>query len=205
MTPDAPSTLATWVALGDSFTAGTGDAPEHGGWVSRAAAALADDGLIDELYNLARPGVRIDAVQYDQVPLLRGEHAIVSAIAGANDVLDLRWNPLAFRLRATDLLGAARLHGRLVLASTCPDFFAHRFGALSKLSRRVEQLNALVASLAEDAGDHVAVLDTHRVMRDPAMWHADGIHPNPEGHRVLSSAAVEILHEGLCQPGLRSA
>jgi lysophospholipase L1-like esterase len=29
-----------WVAVGDSFTAGTGDDPDQGGWIARTAAAL---------------------------------------------------------------------------------------------------------------------------------------------------------------------
>ena len=186
-----------WIALGDSFTAGTGDTPECGGWVARTAVALLGDGLIDRFDNVAVPGARIGSVIADQVPRLQGQPALVSAIAGANDVLAWRWSLSGFSAQVAELLGAARRHGRLVLSSTCPDFFAHRFGPSNHLSRRIEQLNALVMHEVEAAAGQLLVLDVHRIMQDRSVWHADGIHPNPLGHEALAVAAVAMLGEPL--------
>ncbi len=157
----APSGAA-WVALGDSFTTGAGDVRQAGGWVARAAAALASDGLLDEVHNLARPGVRIREILADQAPLLGGRCRIVSAIGGANDVLALRWDASLFRDRLNQLLDVAASHASLVLTSTCPDFFSHRFGPHSTLSRRVGQLNEAVLTRGDGDG-RLVVLDTERV------------------------------------------
>jgi hypothetical protein len=47
---------ARWVAVGDSFTAGTGDDQQHGGWVAQTANTLARAGRVGGFRNLAVPG-----------------------------------------------------------------------------------------------------------------------------------------------------
>jgi lysophospholipase L1-like esterase len=182
-----------WVALGDSFTTGVGDAPEHGGWLARAAAALVRDGVVEGLDNLAVPGVRVESVLADQAPGLSGEHLLVSAIAGANDVLHFGLDIEVLAARTTELVRLARRHGVLVLISTCPDFFAHRFGPGSRLSWRVDRLNEQVREELSTAGGQVVAVDTHAVLRDPSLWDDDGVHPNPAGHEALAEAALAVL------------
>jgi lysophospholipase L1-like esterase len=191
----APS--ARWVALGDSFTTGVGDLPGHGGWVARSADALVDEGTIDGLDNLAVPGVRIESVLADQAPAVTGQHTLVSAIAGANDVLHFGLDIDVLAARTAALVRLARRHGRRVLVSTCPDFFAHRFGPGSKLSWRVDRLNQQVHAEVAAAGGQVVAVDTHAVLRDRALWDDDGVHPNPAGHEALADAALAVLRAAL--------
>jgi hypothetical protein len=131
------------------------------------------------------------------VPQLRGDHLVVSAIAGANDVLAFGLDRAALVAGMSELVAVARRHGRLVLVSTCPDFFAHRFGRGSKLSWRVDDLNAAVWEEAEAAPTQVAVLDTHVVLQDRSLWDDDGVHPGPAGHEALTSAALALLRPRL--------
>lgn len=183
-----------WVALGDSFTTGVGDDPAAGGWVARVAAALAAQGLVGELVNLAEPGVRIAAVAEGQAPALAGEHAVVSMIAGANDTLAFGFDSARLLDRTRELLALARRHGRLAVTATCPDFFAHRYGPSTRLSWRVDEVNTHVR---REAGADVVVLDMHAVMADPALWDPDGVHPNPAGHAALAATALGLVRDRL--------
>jgi lysophospholipase L1-like esterase len=73
--------------VGDSFTVGVGDDPEAGGWIQRTATALTSAGRIHEFRNLAVRSVLLDDVLQQQVPKVGGRPRIISAIAGANDIL----------------------------------------------------------------------------------------------------------------------
>jgi len=189
----AMTTSCSWVALGDSFTSGVGDDPDEGGWVARAARALSAGGRPIELHNHAVRGEVVSAVLEQQVPLLPASATIVSAIAGANDLLEYRYRPAELAAQVRQLVHAAAAAGELVLTSTCPDFFAHRYGPGSKLTRRIDALNAAVADAVRDAVGTVLVLDTHAVLLDASLWDVDGIHPNPTGHQLLADHAVALI------------
>jgi lysophospholipase L1-like esterase len=183
----------SWVALGDSFTSGVGDYPSAGGWVARTARLLAAEGFSIDLDNHAHPGVTVDAVLSDQTPMLPRRATIVSAIAGANDLLRYRYEPSSLAENVEALLDLAKQCGEIVLTSTCPDFFVHRFGPGNRLTRRVEALNATLRKAMAVDSDCMLLLDTHRLLSAERLWHRDGIHPNPVGHRALASEAVDLL------------
>jgi lysophospholipase L1-like esterase len=181
-----------WVAVGDSFSTGIGDYPEAGGWICRTIRRLRADGVQLTLDNHAEPGVPIDAVLAQQVPLLPLRAGVVSAIAGANDLLAYGCDVDELAAHVDAMMAAATACGRLVLTSTCPDFFSHRYGS-SRLTARVTALNDAVLRATRTEPDRTLVLDTHRVLQLDAMWHRDGIHPNPLGHRALAELAAQLL------------
>jgi lysophospholipase L1-like esterase len=192
---------ARWVAVGDSFTAGTGDEPQHGGWVARTATALAQDGRVDSFRNLAKPGVRIDAVLHEQVPRVTDRVEIVSAIAGANDLMARRCD-LQVLLRHVDtLLDWALDHAQLVLTSTCPDFLVSRSAQLPRLAARIEAINKHVERRRLDAPGQLVVVDAHTILTDAALWSPDGIHANPHGHERLATAAIPLLQRASATVG----
>jgi lysophospholipase L1-like esterase len=143
------------------------------------------------------PGAIVGQVLRDQAPLLPPSATVVSAIAGANDLLEYRYRPIELGQQVLRLLELAALSGQVVLTSTCPDFFAHRFGPASKLSRRIEALNDIVRGAIDAASIPLVVLETHTVLQDHELWDDDGIHPNPLGHRLLAERAVELLRPHL--------
>jgi lysophospholipase L1-like esterase len=61
-----------WIAVGDSFTAGTGDEPRHGGWIPRTAAAFTQAGKITGFHNHAQRGVRLGDVLRTRFPASAG-------------------------------------------------------------------------------------------------------------------------------------
>jgi lysophospholipase L1-like esterase len=187
----------TWVAVGDSFTSGVGDYPTANGWVARAARRLRTDGIKLDLVNRAEPGVTVDVVLERQSVLLPAHASIVSAIAGANDLLGYSYKPARLERHLFELLERAAQASTLMLTSTCPDFFAHRYGRASKLTRRVEALNSAVHAFVARDPRRLLLLDTHLLLQDELMWHRDGIHPNPLGHRRLAQVAVDLLRPHL--------
>lgn len=181
-----------WVAVGDSFTAGTGDDPRHGGWIARTAAALTRAGRIAAFHNHAERGVRIQDVLERQVPRIDGRARIISAIAGANDILVRRCSLPAVICRADQMLDWALDTADVVVTSTCPDFFAGRSARLSRLSARVDALNQHVAQRCDDI-PQLIVVDAGKILADPTLWAEDGVHANPRGHQQLAEAATAAL------------
>lgn len=194
-------TTARWIAVGDSFTAGTGDDPEHGGWIARTAAALIDAGRVDELHNLAEPGVHIDAVLHGQLPLLAEQAEVVSAIAGANDLMARRCDMSLVLGQVDQLLDWALGHAAVVLGVTCPDFLVSRSGRLRYLPERIVAINDHVEGRRAEAGDRFVVVDAHAILTDRALWADDGVHANPHGHELLAAAAVPLLEKALTTAG----
>jgi lysophospholipase L1-like esterase len=181
-----------WVAVGDSFTAGTGDDPRHGGWIARTATALIRAGTISAVYNHAERGVQIEDVLERQVPSVDGRARIISAIAGANDILVRRCSLPAVITRGDRLLDWGLATADIVLTSTCPDFFSGRSAQLSRLSARVDTLNQHIARRNHDT-PRLIVIDAYKILADQTLWAPDGIHANPEGHRQLADAAIPAL------------
>jgi lysophospholipase L1-like esterase len=183
--------LRTWIALGDSFTAGTGD--DRGGWITRTHEALAGHGRVDELVLLAEPGVAIGSVLADQAPRLE-PCTIVSVIAGANDILRPHPDLVLLHQQIDQLLDVALMSAEIVLTTTCPDFCLPRAHPSTKLRDRIKSLNEDVAQRA-DADERLVVVDAFGILSERELWSNDRIHPNPLGHAALAEAAQrQVLH-----------
>lgn len=187
----------TWVAIGDSFTAGTGDDRAHGGWVRRTGNELIAAELLDTYECLAHRGDDIATVIKEQLPKLDGSARLVSAIGGANDVLQRRCNLRTLLVQVDLLLDQSTACVPLVLTTTCPDFFAHRGRSSPRLTARVDALNEHVRRREQAAAGRLLVVDAHRILSDPALWAPDAIHPNPDGHRRLAAMATELCLRSL--------
>jgi lysophospholipase L1-like esterase len=175
----------TWIALGDSFTFGTGD--NQGGWIARTHAALARRHEIDELVLFAQPGVDIQSVLTDQAPRLE-PCTIASVIAGANDILRPHPDLDLLDQQIDRLLDLALVHAETVLTTTCPDFCLPRAHPTKRLIDRIRRLNDHVARRA-DGNDRLVVVDAFGILNARALWSHDRIHPNPDGHATLADAA----------------
>jgi lysophospholipase L1-like esterase len=186
-------TSRTWIALGDSFTAGTGD--DRGGWIKRAHAALAGANQLDELVLLAEPGVSIGSVLSEQARRLE-PCRVVSVIAGANDILRPHPDLELLDQQIDELLDLALANAEMVLTTTCPNFCLPRALPSRKLHDRILRLNEHVARRAE-LDDRLVVVDAYVILSERDQWSDDKLHPNPGGHARLADATQRQLSRRL--------
>jgi lysophospholipase L1-like esterase len=184
--------VTTYVAMGDSFTAGL--EPGKPRWPDELADALGPDVRYE---NLAEVGATSEQVEREQLPrAIELEPNLVTLICGANDVLDsTRPDPDEYAVRLSRMF--ARLRRRAphaeILTATYPDL--SRFLDLRPRSRaRVEKgMKLFNAACRAVARRHEIVLlegFDHPAAERRGTFADDGFHPSAEGHR---RAAAEIL------------
>lgn len=188
----------SYVALGDSFTAGNGLAVGSR-WPDLLADELAAGRSDFEYRNLARDGADSRAVLDEIETAIQLQPDLVTLVCGANDVL-LRTRPdvTTFRQRFNRMLDrlTGSIPGVWILVSTYPDGWAlPNLGPRSR--RRVDTgIRAVNRAIIEAALLHgVACLDvtSHPGVREPGNLGEDGLHPSAAGHRRAAheySAAI---------------
>jgi lysophospholipase L1-like esterase len=185
----------TYVALGDSFSAGIG-APGEVPWPDLVGGAM--DTVV---HNLALEGATSDDVVADQLPrALHLRPDIVSVVCGANDVLlSVRPDPDAFA-RTIDRLLTALDGVELVVCATYPEagrFLDLRPRTRRRVSRGLERVNQAVRDAARRHG--AICLEWEGRDREAGRGHyaADGLHPSPLGHRRAADAFTRALEPHL--------
>lgn len=178
-----------WTAIGDSFTHGTGDT--EGGWTHRTYRELQRRRLIDDIDSRSAPGLLIDTVIDKQTDRI-APSVVISAIAGANDIMQPHCDLDALLANVDRLLELAGPHGQLTVTTTCPDFTIPRSTTSQRLRERIVRLNDHVRTIAA-ADPKIVLVDAHTILTDPADWSNDQVHPNPPGHTKLAGAAVEQI------------
>lgn len=179
----------TWLAVGDSFTFGTGD--DSGGWVRRTFERVAGPLSLGTLENRAVEGAVIGEVRTLQTRA-DDRGAIVSAVAGANDIMRPHFDLDVVLGQVDHLLEWGHGAADLFVTTTCPNFEVPRQRTMVRLRRRVDAVNERVRAWAGDRDD-VVVIDAFTLLDSPELWSADLIHPSPAGHRRLADAAVASL------------
>lgn len=188
----------SYVALGDSFTAGNGIG-EGRRWADLLAVELAAGRPDFEYLNLARDGAdsRLVLEEIDAAISLKPD--LVTLVCGANDIL-LRTRPDVDGFRDRFNIMLTRLKGSIrdvsILVSTYPDGWAlPDLGPRSR--RRVDAgIRAVNRAIIEISRSHdVACLDvtSHPGAREPVNLGDDGLHPSVAGHRRAAreySAAI---------------
>ncbi len=190
--------LDRYVALGDSFTAGSACEPGEA-WPELLTEMMRPSHPGIELWNLARHGAT-SAEVVEQLPdALALEPDLVTVVFGANDVLTTTRPDAQAYAERLDLivseLSDADPCTRIVTA-TSPESWEFlglgpRTGA--RVRRGIAALNAVTRAVATAHG--VACLEVvgHPGLSDPENFSEDGLHPSPLGHRHAARAfAVEI-------------
>jgi len=183
----------SYVALGDSFTAGVPGAEQR--WPDELAALLA----VDDYANLGVAGATSAEVA-EQLDLCVARHPdVVTLICGANDVLlSVRPDVAAYAEAFDGML--ARLRGELpsaaVLTATTPD--PSTFMELRPRSRRrvrlgIAELNRATRSVARRHGVPCLEFAEHPGAGDRENFADDGFHPSPEGNRRAALAFALAL------------
>jgi lysophospholipase L1-like esterase len=184
--------MTTYVALGDSFTAGS--VPGEPRWADEVARALGPDTRYENLAWVGATSADVENEQLDRALELGPD--VVTLVCGANDVL------LSVRPDADEYAHRlGRMFARLrreapeadVVTATYPDisrFLDLRPRTRARVEKGMRVFNAACRAVARKHG--VALLEgfDHPAAADRGTYADDGFHPSEEGHR---HAAMEFL------------
>ena len=191
--------MNSYVALGDSFTAGTGCAPGEG-WADRLAAALGAGSPDFAYLNLAADGATSADVREQLGRSLQLEPELVTVVCGTNDLLYGRLDPLAYSRNLSAILGGIRraLPTACLVTATAPeqwDFLPLGPRTRTRLQAGLVRMNHATRALA--AAHDAAVLDVagHPGLSQAENFAGDGLHPSPLGHRRAARAFGELIAE----------
>jgi len=193
-------TSIRYLALGDSFTIGTGTTPDKA-FPALLAARWRTAGRTVELLNPAVNGYTTDDLitrELPHVPVFKP--TLVTLLIGANDIVR---GSTEDRYRQQLRL----IHEQLdedasdarVIALPQPDWSmspaGSGFGDIAALARTIERFNEIARDEAERAG--ALWIDLFRLMREQGrkkMFASDGLHPSAEAYaewaRALATTAL---------------
>ena len=191
--------LSLYVAMGDSFTAGTtGDGTD--GWPELLTARLRGRHPALELRNLAVEGATSDEVVEQLPEAIELEPDLVTVACGANDVL-LSTRPDRERYAAN----LALIFGRLLVAvpgvrvatATFPEGWD--FMDLGPRTRRrvesgIADCNSITRTLAGTLGIPCLEVAGHPGLSRPENFGDDGLHPSSLGHEHAARGFADLLH-----------
>ena len=189
--------LATFVVLGDSAAAGTGDADKNGalrGWGYYLAQHF-NQPLV--YANLSRPGAQSTEVFIDQLPkaLVLGP-SLTAVIVGGNDALRNGFSPNILRENLRQTLRALRDAGSeiMLLQLHEPTKIAPLPKTLGKIiSRRINAVNAVVRAVGAEFGAYVLAVRDIPDIYERSRWHVDRMHPSKLGHQILANNFQALL------------
>jgi lysophospholipase L1-like esterase len=192
--------VASFVALGDSFTEGMNDpAPGGGfrGWADRLAEVLAarDHGF--RYANLAVRGKVLRQIVADQVPaavsLLDGATtpALVSLAGGGNDLLRPGSDPDTLAELFDAAVARLGQTGSRVLVFT--GFDPRAFWLMGLLRGKIAAYNMHLRAIADARGCDLVDLWGMRFLTRPEAWSLDRLHLTAESHRAIAERAAEVL------------
>jgi acyl-CoA thioesterase I len=200
-TPAGGEPLAL-VALGDSYTIGTGVRAEDR-WPNQLARTLRPDVSLRVAANLAVGGARSAELIEDQLPQLEMLDAdLVSVLIGVNDVVR-RVSAETYRANVRtildDLLG--RVPADRILVISTPDYTltpkGPAYGAVERQRTRIRRFNAILRDEAEQRGlpfvDISPVAD--RAAVDPELVAPDGLHPSAKQYAAWVELIAPVVRE----------
>ena len=187
-----------YVAVGDSFTEGIGDAEPtspggHRGWADRVAEALSR-GTEDFAYaNLAVRGKLIQQIIDEQLePALALRPDLITISAGGNDVIRPRTDPDEISARfeyAIERL--SRDHATIVIFTGVDVGFSPVFrGIRGKVAIYNENLRTIAQKYDCIVADQWALTE----IQDQRMWSPDRLHLNSLGHHTVARTVLAALN-----------
>jgi lysophospholipase L1-like esterase len=192
---------ATYVATGDSLTAGRGDEGRDGrpvGWAQRLADILTVRTAVRcSLTNLAVDGATVRQVLSKQLPAVAARRPdLVSVTVGLNDIRVRGFDELSFKADLGQLFEALAATEATLLTCTLPDLTLVM--SLSPELHEVVHERMRLASdiIREQAESYGAVcLDVWSLpgVVDPDLYGPDGMHPNHKGHQFIAAACADQL------------
>jgi lysophospholipase L1-like esterase len=202
----AEGAIASYAALGDSFTAGTGCAPGEC-FADRLATRLAAGCPGFEYRNFAVEGATSEQVLDQLASALDFGPDLATVVCGANDVLfSVRPDARAYARRLTVIF---RVLGELgpearILTATAPerwDFLELGPRTRARLERGIVAFNEATREVAGAFGVPCLEVADHPGLAEPANFVADGLHPSAHGHDQAATGFARLL--GLDRRGNR--
>jgi lysophospholipase L1-like esterase len=183
-----------YLALGDSYTIGTGATDESRNFPSQLARNLeAATGLQVELLNPAVNGYTSKDLVLEELHLVDTFNPdLATILIGANDVVQ-GFDEASYRVRIKkiyDVLEARRLPAGRVVAISMPDFSlaptATAYGTRETLRARIDAFNRVAKDEAsKHAFDFVDISDLSRFGIGRNDWlSSDGLHPADQQYRA---------------------
>ena len=192
---------SNFVALGDSLTAGKGDAGPGGhpvGWAQRLADVLSVRTAVRcTLTNMAEDRATVSSVLKEQLPkVAAAEPDLVSVTVGMNDIRARGFDEMAFKSELGQLLEGLAGTKAKVLTCTLPNIAAIMPlpPELTEIAR--ERMRLASDIIREQAESYEAVcLDAWSLpgISDPELYSADRMHPNGKGHQLIAAAFADKL------------
>jgi lysophospholipase L1-like esterase len=194
-------TSIRYLALGDSFTIGTGTTPDKA-FPALLAARWRTAGRAVELLNPAVNGYTTDDLitrELPHVPVFRP--TLVTLLIGANDIVRGGSDDKRYRGQLRRIYTQLRddgVPGAAVVALPQPEWSrspaASPYGTTEALLTRIAHFNAIAMDEAESAG--ARFIDLYPLMHRQAaaeMLATDGLHPNAEAHEEWARTLSEKL------------
>ncbi|MCA2980838.1 MAG: SGNH/GDSL hydrolase family protein [Myxococcaceae bacterium] len=192
-----------YLALGDSFTIGTGQ-PERLNFPSQLAAMLERRGRVVRLTNVAVNGYSTRELLAEELPALEVvKPTHVTLAIGANDLVRGA-SSAEYRARLRQIfarLARSGVTGGRLLVLPQPDWsqapVAEAFGDRETLRRRIEASNAVLAEETTAAGGvFVDLWPLFVAQGAQRMFADDGLHPSGSAYTAWAQALVERFDPG---------
>jgi lysophospholipase L1-like esterase len=192
-----------YLALGDSFTIGTGSS-EQQAFPSRLSALLEKKGAHVKLLNPAVNGYSTQELIDEELPTVAAfKPTLVTLAVGANDIVRGR-PPEAYRANLKKIFAA--LPAKAVVALPQPDWSrspaAKAFADPDAIRAQIVLYNRILAEEAKAAGarylDLFPLMTRQAEAQDLAV---DGLHPSAHAHlewaEALANPVLSIVERGL--------
>jgi lysophospholipase L1-like esterase len=192
---------STYVAIGDSLTAGRGDEGRDGrpvGWAQRLADVLSvRTGVRCRLINMAVEAATVSQVRRKQLPGVAAcRPDLVSVTAGINDVRARGFDEMDFKAELGQLFEALAATQATLLTCTLPDLTAvmNLSPDLTDIVReRLRLASDIIREQAESYGAVCLDLWAMPAAADPELYGPDRVHPGSRGHQFIAAACADKL------------
>jgi acyl-CoA thioesterase I len=195
-----PAGAIRYLALGDSFTIGTGSSPAQA-FPARLAARLREGGAEVALENLGVNGFTTDDLIEVELPRVRAfAPTVVTLAIGANDLVH-GTDVAAYRRNVRRILAelaSARVPAARVVCIPQPDWarspVARDFGDPDRLEKEIDRFNESLRDEATRAG--ARYVDLTPLFREEArqkLIAPDGLHPSAAAHDAWAAAIAPHL------------
>jgi acyl-CoA thioesterase I len=195
------TTSIRYLALGDSFTIGTGITPDKA-FPALLAARWRTAGRPVELLNPAVNGYTTDDLITRELPHVTVfKPTFVTLLIGANDIVRGGSDDKRYRGQLRRIYTQLRddgVPGSAITGLPQPEWSrspaASPYGTTEALLTRIAHFNAIAMEEAETAGAHF--VDLYPLMHRQAaaeMLATDGLHPNAEAHEEWARTLAEKL------------
>ena len=183
---------ARYLALGDSFTIGTGSSPSEA-FPARLVERWRGHGCNVELKNVAVNGYTTEDVIREELPAVGTfRPTFVTIAAGANDIVQGRTEEeyrASLKRIFSEAVKAARGH---VVALPQPDWsqspVAASFGDRATLAKKIRRYDAILAEEAIASG--ATFIDARP---EPGVVARDGLHPSASAHAAWAEAIAKAM------------